>query len=167
MTKIYFVGAATLAKGIDDFNKLAGLVKDAEFYWFTYYVSKDVLTKYKNIKFIVGLSDQKLKKTISKDMDIFICCSGFEGFCLPLAEAMILKKPVITYPLSEIKQEFLNNVEYVNGVEQFRKRLVSIIGKKDYKKDLTKAKKFVEMNFSPEKVSGRLLNNLNITLAQN
>ncbi len=157
MKHVYFVGAPTTEKGIDDFNEIASFVNTAKFYWFCFRIDTKLVKKYKYINFREGLSDEKLKKNIIDEMDYFICCSHFEGFCLPIAEAILLKKPVISYDLDEIKSEFQDNIEYAHDLEEFKIHIQNIIEKNNYSKDLNKSKRFIEKNYSPEVVSKRLL----------
>ncbi len=96
MKKIYFVGAPTEVKGIEQFNKIAGLFPSDSFYWICYEINSPKKENYKNLIFLTGLSDIEMRNKI-KSMDMLICLSRFEGFCLPIAEAMLLKKPVISY----------------------------------------------------------------------
>lgn len=156
MKHIYFVGAPTTKKGIDDFHEIAATT-DAQFYWFCFRIHKDLVKNYRHIHFVEGLDDADLKKYIVEKMDYFICCSHFEGFCLPVAEAMLLKKPVVSYDLAEIKSEFQDTIEYVHDLTEFKSRIKRLVNKNDYGKDLNKAKQFIEKNYAPEVVAKRLL----------
>src|SRR5258708_3078415 len=91
----------------------------------TYSLFQYLLIKFKSIFFVKGLNDKKLKKMIMAKIDIFISCSHFEGFCLPVAEAMLLSKPVLCYALDEVKSEFGTNIEYVEcfNIELFKVKL--------------------------------------------
>lgn len=157
MKNFYFVGAPTIEKGIEDFNEIAKSLPQAKFTWYCFRVSPDFVKKYPHINFVKGLDDAQLKKDVTTRMDCFICCSHFEGFCLPVAEAMRMEKPVISYDLDEIRFEFQETIEYVHTVSEFKKRLLSLTKKNYYTKDTKQGKIFIEKNYSPEVVSNRLL----------
>ncbi len=159
MKKIYFVGHPTTDKGIKDFNCLAEKIADTEFYWFCYKLDAHNRAEYKYIHFVVGLDDTQLKKVIQEEMDLMVCCSHFEGFCLPIAEAILQNKPVISYQLPEVCSAYADNIEYIDcfDLPKFIERLKNIILYNNYKKDLDAAKIFVMNNYSPERVSDRLL----------
>lgn len=156
---IYFVGAPTVAKGIEDFNFLAVNIPEAAFYWFSYHISKDVPLKFHNINFIQGLTDVQMKRKIQNSMDIFVCNSHFEGFCLPIAEAVLLRKPVVSYDLEEIRATYHNVIEYIPcfDLQQFAKRLQRLIVKNDYAVEKNEAFQFVKAHYSPNMVVKKLL----------
>jgi len=158
MKKIYFVGLPVKEKGIEDFSYLAGKIKEAKFYWFCLKLDNSIKNKYKKINFLVGLNDREMKKKIS-DMDLMACCSRFEGFCLPIAEAILLKKPVISYRLKEVESTYLNNIEYIKcfSLNKYVRGIKKVISNKGLCKDAKKARMFVINNYSPEVVSQRLL----------
>lgn len=159
MKKIYFVGLPIEAKGIKDFNFIAEQITGAEFYWFCFKNDKFKQKKYKRINFIVGLDDESLKTMIKKEMDLMICCSHFEGFCLPIAEAILLEKSVISYKLPEIETVYADNIEYVKCfvLNEYVHKLQEFILNNSYSKDKEKAKNFIINNYSPEIVSKKLL----------
>lgn len=159
MKKIYFVGTPTKGKGIEDFNLIAKQIIDAEFYWFCFEVNKSLKKKYHKIIFITDLVKEKLQYFIKKEMDLMVCCSHFEGFCLPIAEAMLLEKPVISYRLPEIESVYFDNIEYVEcfDLNEYIDKLKEFILKNNYNKDKEKARNFIINNYSPEIVSQRLL----------
>lgn len=149
----------TQAKGIEDFHKLATNTKEANFFWFCFKIDEETKEKYKEINFLVGLSNEELKTKIKEEMDLFINCSRYEGFSLPMAEAILLKKPVISYKLPEIERVYEDNIEYVEcfNLEEYENKIKSFIFKNNYNKDKEKAKKFILDNYSPEVVSQKLL----------
>lgn len=159
MKNIYFLGKPTSAKGIEDFNYISKKIPEAKFHWFTFRAPKNLERKYKNITFIQGLEDAVLKKMIKNKMDIFISCSHFEGFCLPIAEAMLLKKPVISYDLEEVVNEFSDTILYVEQFDRmkFIEKLKEVLHSKESIKNLDHAKEHVEKNFSPSVVTEKLL----------
>jgi len=159
MKNIYFVGIPIEAKGINDFNYIAEHVINAKFFWFSYKVDIDLRKKYKRINFIIGLDDDNLKAMITKEMDLLICCSHFEGFCLPIAEAILLGKPVFSYKLKEIESVYLNSINYVDCFDL--NSYVDKINKFTLKDDSSNANKkhinYIINNYSPRIVSKRLL----------
>jgi glycosyltransferase involved in cell wall biosynthesis len=160
MKKIYFVGKPISTKGIEDFNYLADRILQAEFYFFCYKTENSIIKKYPKINFIIGLNDEEMKEKIKNEMDLMISCSRFEGFCLPIAEAMMLKKPVLSYKLDELKAVYLDNIEYIEcfDIKKFEQRLDEIIKNDNYNRDLDRARDFIIENYSPESVSKKLLN---------
>jgi glycosyltransferase involved in cell wall biosynthesis len=159
MTNIYFIGTASNVKGLDDFHWLATQLPALSFHWFSYKLDQGIVESYRNIIFHKSLDDAELYKTVKREMDIFISCSRFEGFCLPIAEAILLEKPAISYDLEEIKCTFNDHVEYVPcyDVHIYKKILTDLIKKKINRKKILLAKRYVEENFSPEIVSTRFL----------
>lgn len=159
MKKIYFIGVPTNTKGIKDFNFIAEHILGAEFYWFCFKIDQLEQKKYKKINFIAGLNDSNLKTTINKEMDLMICCSHFEGFCLPIAEAMLLKKPIISYRLPEIENTYHDNIEYVEcfDLNRYVDKVKKFILNNDYNKDKKKARDYIIHNYSPEIVARRIL----------
>jgi len=158
MKRIYFVGAPTEAKGILEFDTLAGFFPKTSFNWFCYKATAEITSTYRKINFIVGLNDLEIRDKI-KSMDLLISCSKFEGFCLPIAEALLLNKPVISFDLDEIKSVFKNNIEYVesHNLEQFRKKIGEYISNQTYDIDIKKAHEFIVEQFFPEKIKQRFL----------
>jgi glycosyltransferase involved in cell wall biosynthesis len=161
MKNIYFVGAPTQDKGLEDFAYISDNCKNVKLYWFTYNITDQLINKYKNINFIVGLDDNNLRNYIKNKMDIFISCSYAEGFCLPIAEAMLLEKPVLSYALEEVQSVYSNMIEYVTCFDkkEFTQKLELLItqNNKTTNKKYTKAKKYIEDNYLPDIVSSRLL----------
>lgn len=159
MKNIYFVGAPTLAKGIEDFNYLAMSLPEFNFYWFTYKLKNSTKSNYKYIRFITGLEDHELKNRIIKDMDLFISCSYFEGFCLPIAEASLLGKPSISYKLEEVESEFGDTINYVKCFDKDEYKMAILKYSKSYPSriKINTARNFITNNYSPEIVSNRLL----------
>lgn len=149
----------TRAKGIKDFYQLAARIRDAKFFWFCFKLDKETKERYKEINFLVGLSNEDMKKKIKEEMDLMINCSHFEGFSLPVAEAILLEKPVISYKLPEIQQVYENNIEYVKcfNLKEYASKIENIIFKNDYSKNKKKAKNFILNNYSPQMVSQKLL----------
>lgn len=160
MRKIYFVGAPTKAKGIEDFSFIAEQIIDAEFYWFCFNVNDGIKEKHKRINFIIGLSDEQMKLKIKEEMGAFISCSHYEGFCLPIAEAILLEKPVFSYKLPEIESVYSDNIEYIKcfDLNEYTNKLKEFISKNSYNKDKEKARRYIIDNYSPEVVADRLLN---------
>ena len=159
MKNIYFVGAPTEAKGIEDFNYLANQLKSFNFYWFTFNMNTDFKQKYNRINFIVGKNDQAMKELIKQKMDLFISCSHYEGFCLPIAEAILLEKPVISYDLEEVVSEFGNHINYVSQFkkEGFASKIQLLSQEKNLKHKLMQAHQFIESNYSPDQVCDKLV----------
>lgn len=160
--KIYFVGSPENVKGIDDFYKLSKDVS-AEFYWFCWKVDTEVKEKYPNLKFITGLDTPSLKEKI-KEMDIFVSFSRFEGFCLPIAEALINLKPVIAYKLPELEDVYKNHVFFVelHAYDIILNKVKNCMENYSfYKINSEISKKFILDNYSPENVTKKLLKILN------
>lgn len=159
MKKIYFVGIPSKAKGVEDFNFIAEHVPGAEFYWFCLEVDSFTKRKYHKINFVTGLNDQQMHLKIKKEMDLFVSCSHYEGFCLPIAEALLLKKPVISYALDEVRSSYSENIEYIDCFQLTRyiDRINEIILKNNYLKDKKEVRKYVIKNYSPKVVVGKLL----------
>jgi glycosyltransferase involved in cell wall biosynthesis len=164
MKNIYFVGAPTVAKGISEFSRIAEQIEGACLYWYCYSISSDFKRRYPKVKFVTGLSDVELKKRIYRFMDLFVSCSHFEGFCLPIAEAMMEMKPVISYRLEEIESEFGNNIEYVPcfDFQNMKTKIIATLKSTPNKKKLFEAKKFVESTYSPQRVTNKLYTILGI-----
>lgn len=164
MKRIYFVGAPTKDKGLEDFAYISNQCKNAEFYWFTYHINDQLINKYKKINFVTGLDDKNLKDYIKNKMDIFISCSHAEGFCLPIAEAMLLNKPVLSYALEEIQSVYADMIEYVPSFDMkiFNRKLQFLIDQntKINSKKYINAKKYIEENYLPNIVSSRLLKHI-------
>lgn len=159
MKKIYFVGIPTKAKGIEDFNFIAEQITDVEFHWFCIKVDNATKEIYKKINFVTGLDDKQMKLKIKEEMEIFISCSHYEGFCLPIAEAILLEKPVFSYRLPEIESVYSNNIEYVEcfDLNEYTYKVKKLILNSNCNNDKEKARNYIINNYSPEIVANRLL----------
>ncbi|SRR5258706_14717740 len=161
MKNVYFVGAPTQDRGIEEFAYISSSCKSAKFYWFTYKISDEIIRKYKTINFIRGLDDKTLRSYIKDNMDIFISCSHAEGFCLPIAEAMLLEKPVLSYALEEVQSVYSDLIEYVTCFDrnEFIKKLLPLINANNQSriKKYAKAKMYIQDNYLPDIVSSKLL----------
>ena len=160
MKSIYFVGTPNREKGIDEFHQLALKFQEHRFFWFCFKLDDTVKNLYPKIEFLIGFESDEMKERIKQEMDIFVCCSHFEGFSLPIAEAILLKKPVITYALEEIVDVYEDHIEYVKPFQYdtISDRLQKLIDYGIYQKDLDEARQYVLDNYSPDVVSQRLLN---------
>jgi len=159
MKNIYFVGTPNKEKGIEEFHKLALEFKEHHFFWFCFKLGEGIEKMYPRIEFLVGFDNEAMKERIKQDMDAFVCCSHFEGFSLPIAEAMMLRKPVLAYALDEVVDVYDDCIEYVQPFDFDRMivKLREIIDNNAYKKDLYKAEQYILDHYSPDKVTDKLL----------
>lgn len=155
--KIYFVGTPSQVKGIDEFNSLAKLISEADFFWFCFKLPEGLQSVYPNINFIAGLSDQQLRDKIENEMDVFVCCSHFEGFSVPIAEAMLLKKPVIAYKLEELVDIYGDHITFMSSdLEEAAKIILSVLKAKS--SSLDESREMILSRYSPKSVSDKLIN---------
>lgn len=159
MKNIYFVGTPNKEKGIDEFHRLAVQLPEHKFFWFCFKFDESIKKIYPNIEFLVGFDSDIMKEKIKQEMDIFVCCSHFEGFSLPIAEAMLLRKPVLSYALEEIVDVYSDRIEYIQPFEfnVMSSRLGEILKDDTYQRDLDKAYQYILDNYSPDRVSKKLL----------
>ena len=77
--------------------------------------SGTLLEKYKENKYVnfIGFVSEKQKQILLKNCDIFALTSEMEGFCIPVAEALIYQKPVVVYDLPVFRDEYGLFLNYV------------------------------------------------------
>ena len=90
-------------------------------------------------------------------MDVFLSCSYFEGFCMPIAEAMLQEKPVIAYKLPELYSVYKKNIMYVKKGDTVKTVKLLKNFKKLYKLDVKASKDYIVNNYSPEVILNNLL----------
>lgn len=161
LTKVYTVGIPCAAKGLDDFFELTTRIGNTQFYWFCYKIDDQLVQAYPSIEFITGKNDYEMHSIISEKMDVFVSCSHFEGFCLPVAEAIMNLKPAITYELEEIKSTYGPRIDYVKpfDLDDFERVLRLNINNIDARR-LSEAKLFIIKQFSAKSVTKRLLKSI-------
>lgn len=115
-----------------------------------------------NVVFTGVLNDNELN-TYYRNVDIFLCMSEHEGFCVPLVESMYFDLPIIAYNSSAISETLgnsgilLNEKDYVLSAEllnvliedsSFREAVIKNQRKKlnDYSKDKIECKLFEMIN---------------------
>jgi glycosyltransferase involved in cell wall biosynthesis len=149
------ISSISKAKGIEDFVKIAELVKtkypDDNFLWVgTGNISKNLKSN-PNISFLNFPSDREKYRLLNKENTIFILCSHFEGFSMPIAEACLSETPVLTYKIPEIFHTYENYINYVHpfDIKEFVSKLLFIRKNYDkFKKKAIKSRIFVINNFS-------------------
>lgn len=105
------IGRRHKRKGLDDFIYLSKMFK----YKFEFIILSDEITsKYKNIKTHNPKNKYDFFKSFSS-FDIFISTSSFEGFGLPILEALKLGIPVIA-----MKNGSINELEYKETVKIYK-----------------------------------------------
>lgn len=142
-------------KGLTDFLQIAKEIRKSfptdKFVWIG---TGQVPEKYQSqtiVQFTGFLSENDKNIFLCKERNIFILCSYFEGFSVPIAEACLFKIPVVCYRIPEITSVYEDHIEYVKcfDTKRFVKKLTKI--RKNYylfKEKAKEARRFVIENYS-------------------
>ncbi len=95
------------------------------------------LLRYTSYENVYDLNEEDMQKAYS-DADIVSFCSTYEGFGLPIIEAQMFGKPLITSKLSPMKEVAGEGACLVNPleVENIRSAILQIISDESYRKAL-------------------------------
>ena len=94
-------------------------------------IEKRIQTENINNVFLLGVIDHKEKIWLYNHCEAFLFPSLFEGFGLPIIEAMFFKKPVISSDKTSLKEIGANYVEFLNDFspEEISKKVLLAIEK--------------------------------------
>ena len=126
------ISSISRAKGVYDFVKLAEEIKkkypDDKFFWIGTGEIPNNLINNKNIIFLGFVSEKVKNKFLMGKNTIFILCSRFEGFSVPISEACLSEIPVLSYMLPEIVSIYGKNINYVScfNINEFITKLTMI-----------------------------------------
>ena len=157
--KAYMVGLPSQNKGIEDFYYLATNITNIDFFWFCGAVDPETVARYGDkINFQVGLARDEIFRKIA-DMQIHCNCSYYESFSLPIAEALILRKPVITYNIDEVHKAFKETIQYVpyRNKASFLKIVESFRDTGGYSGNPKMGYELVQSEYSPAVVAKKLM----------
>jgi glycosyltransferase involved in cell wall biosynthesis len=96
----------------------------------------------------MGFVDDKTRDWLYKTARAFIFPSRYEGFGLPVLEAMAYQCPVISYPNKATKEVAGDQIEYVNNIEELKAAILQLLRADDQQikdirvKNLNHAKKY-------------------------
>ena len=84
--------------------------------------------------YFVGFTDDSTRNWLYKNSIAFVFPSTYEGFGLPILEAMYLKTPVICYPSMAVREIAGATPFYVTGVEGITKAILEVQRLSEYKR---------------------------------
>jgi len=162
------LSSVSIPKGVFDYVELANKIvykyPSDKFYWIgTGDIPKGLDGR--NVCFTGFLNEKEKKRMLTKSNTIFLNCSHFEGFSVPIAEACLLKVPVLCYKLPELYATYGPHINYVNCynsneffkcLELLRKNFVI------YKEKAVLARRFVIENYSAHKFTSKFMNSLEV-----
>lgn len=116
--RILTVGRLDKAKGCDMAIKVAAELKNEGFIFRWYVIGEGrerkylekLIKKYKIKNTFILLGSAKNPYPYIKQSDIYIQPSRYEGYCISLAEARILHKPIITTDFSGAREQIKNTI---------------------------------------------------------
>jgi glycosyltransferase involved in cell wall biosynthesis len=121
-----------------------------------------VLEKYDNFKWLGPLQYPHKVREYLTEIDVYALVSGIDMSPLTLQEAQLMKKPVVATNVGGIPELMKDNetgflVEKGNA-DEWIKKLSILIESKQKREDMgNKGKKFVEENFSWDKIAKEFL----------
>jgi len=150
-------------------EKVLKSMPDVMFYWAGDgpYRNKilPVLEKYDNFKWLGNLQYPDKVREYFTEIDVYALVSGIDMSPLTLQEAQLMKKPVVATNVGGIPELIENNetgflVEKGNS-EELIEKLSLLINDKEKRKEMgANGRKFVEENFSWEKIAKEFLKDL-------
>jgi len=104
-------------KGLQDFASIAHEIRKSypedKCIWIgTGQVPEDLENK-EEVIFTGFLEERKKLDLLQQENTIFMLCSYYEGFSVPIAEACLQRVPVICYRIPEIESVYEQHIEYV------------------------------------------------------
>jgi len=104
------------------------------------------------IKYLGYISDEELAKVYNL-ASLFVYPSFYEGFGLPIAEAMACGTPVITSSVSSLPEVGADAVVYVdpNNIEDIKEKMMMVLNNKDLQKQMIQQGLKRAKNFTWEK----------------
>lgn len=151
-------------------QKVLESMPDVMFYWAGDGPYRDkilsVLKKYENFKWLGPLQYPDKVREYLTEIDVYALVSGIDMSPLTLQEAQLMKKPVVATNVGGISELMIDNqtgflVEKGNAEEWIEKLSLLINDEQKRKTMGSKGKKFVEDNFTWEKITKELLEFLN------
>ena len=111
-----------------------------------------------NVKIISGLTDLEVKCAYSL-CDLFIFPSIYEGFGIPILEAMIYNKPIILSNIEVFKEITENKLSYFdcNNIQMIAESIHKICSSDNEKNKLIKYSKNRIKNFNYDKLSYKII----------
>jgi len=150
-------------------EKVLKKMPDVTFYWVGDgpYRKKilPILEKYDNFKWLGALQYPDKVRQYLTEIDIYALVSGIDMSPLTLQEAQLMKKPVVATNIGGIPELMKDNetgflVEKGNADEWIEKLSLLINNKKQAKQMGVKGRKFVEENFSWDKITKEFMKDL-------
>ena len=142
-------------KGPQDFAVIAhatrSIFSQDRFVWIGTGQVPDDLQHQKEVIFTGFLPEQEKQDLFKKVNNIFILCSRFEGFSVPIAEACLYEIPVICYRIPEIESAYRDHLVYVErfDVGKFIRKCSEVRENyREYCRKARKARAFVIENYS-------------------
>jgi len=104
-------------------------------------------------------------KDVLADCDIFLLPSLWEGFGYVLAEAAVLKKPIVAFNTTSVPEVVVNNesgfLTTLNNIEEFYDRIIELYHHPDLRKAFgNRGFEYIQEKFSAEKIEQQLLDYL-------
>ncbi|MFX0072337.1 MAG: glycosyltransferase [Candidatus Hermodarchaeota archaeon] len=126
--KFLYIGRYSVNKRLDQYIELANRFPDHKFYHIgagAHKLSEQGLRTSK--VHILGRVDDQTKINLLKEIDAYISTSDYEGFNLPIIEAIRYKKPVFCKPIQVHCELFGEYPIYCRTLEDFIDRLTEFI----------------------------------------
>ena len=104
-----------------------------------------LITQYSHDVKQLGFTEDEIMPYLYNGADVFVFPSLYEGFGMPVREAMICGTPVVTSDIDELREATMNSAIYINPAdnEQFENAILQALKTKYvYKTDLAKQIKF-------------------------
>jgi glycosyltransferase involved in cell wall biosynthesis len=150
-------------------QKVLESMPDVMFYWAGDGPYRDkilsILEKYDNFKWLGNLQYPDKVREYFTEIDVYALVSGIDMSPLTLQEAQLMKKPVVATNVGGIPELMKDDetgflVEKGNS-EEWIKKLSILIDSKEKRKEMgINGRKFVEENFSWEKIAKEFLKDL-------
>ena len=150
-------------------QKVLKSMPDVMFYWAGDGLYRDkilpILEKYDNFKWLGPLQYPDKVREYLTEIDVYALVSGIDMAPLTLQEAQLMKKPVIATNVGGIPELMKDNetgflVEKGNS-EELIKKISLLINDKEKRKEMGEnGRKFVEENFSWDKIAKEFLKDL-------
>jgi len=150
-------------------EKVLKKMPDVTFYWVGEGPYQDkilpILEKYDNFKWLGALQYPDKVRQYLTEIDVYALVSGIDMSPLTLQEAQLMKKPVVATNVGGIPELMKDNetgflVEKGNADEWIEKLSLLINNKKQAKEMGSNGRKFVEENFSWDKITKEFLKNI-------
>mgnify|MGYP000239868223 CR=1 FL=1 len=142
---------------------------DVHFYWAGDGVYRDkvlpLLEKYENFHWLGSLEYPDKVREFLESIDVYALITGMDGSPLTLKEAQLMKKPVVATNVGGIPELMKDDetgflVEKGNSEEWIEKLSILIDDKQKRENMGNNGRKFVEENFSWDKIAKEFLKNL-------